>query len=280
MTEMKTKLLATDFDGTLCHRYSPDAYPATVEVLDAIRAFRDDGGLFGVVTGRDWRWSWYELKQNGKLDFDYIIALDGAQVYDRDGNLIMESTADGNTDIGGTTLARALAQRCWELVGDYFSLIRGTERYQFSAHLPDGGEEDGDTFSPHAMLDSIGTFHMAGAVGEAGSSTADAAEILLREFGAYVNPLPNGRCLDIPPAGIDKGSAVAKYAEWANVPADDVWTAGDNYNDLAMLIPFHGCAMANGVQAAKDAAEYVCRDLAEVIMHIRDANETKKNRNT
>jgi len=37
-----------------------------------------------------------------------------------------------------------------------------------------------------------------------------------------------------------------------------------------MLTAFHGCAMVNGVQAAKDEAEYVCRDLAEVIACIRN----------
>ena len=56
---MKTKILASDFDGTLCHQYTAEGYPATVEVLEAIRQFRKSGGLFGVVTGRDWRWSWW-----------------------------------------------------------------------------------------------------------------------------------------------------------------------------------------------------------------------------
>ena len=267
---MKRKLLASDFDGTLCHNYAPETYPAAVEVLDAIRKFREDNGLFGVVTGRDWRWSWYELKQNGKLEFDFIMALNGAQIYDREGNLVMETTADGNAAYGNTTLAWALAQRCWETVGNYFALIKGNERFCFSPHLPEGGEEDGDRYSPHALLDTIGTFHMAGAVGPHGFNAASAAEILRNEFGSFVNPMANGRCLDIPPAGMDKGIAVARYAEQLGIPAEDIWTAGDNYNDIPMLAPFHGCAMANGVQAAKDAAEYVCRDLVEVIAQIRN----------
>ena len=266
---MNRKLLASDFDGTLCHRYTPDGYPATEDVLEAIREFRADGGLFGVVTGRDWRWSWYELDQNGRLDFDYIIALDGAQVYDRAGNLIIGHTADGGAMIGDKTLARALAERCWEVVGDYFALICGEVRYHFSAHLPDGGEEDGDQYSPHTMLDQIGAFHMAGAIGEPGTQAAEAGELLRREFGDYINPQPNGRSLDIPPRGVDKGSAIREYARLMNIAEDDIFTAGDNYNDIAMLKPFHGCAMENGVAAAKEAAEYVCRDIADVIAVIR-----------
>ncbi len=269
---MKQIILASDFDGTLCHRYTPDGYPATAEVLEAISGFRADGGLFGVVTGRDWRWSWYELDQNGKLDFDYIIALNGAQVYDRAGNLIIGHTADGGAMIGEKTLARTLAERCWELVGDYFALICGEVRYHFSAHLPDGGEEDGDTFSPHTVLDEIGNFHMASAIGEPGFQANEAGEILRREFGEYLNPQPNGRCMDIPPRGVDKGRAIREYARLKGIPEDGIWTAGDNYNDIAMLTPFHGCAMENGVAAAKEAAEYVCRDIAHVIETIRKTN--------
>lgn len=268
---MTRKILASDFDGTLCQRYTPETYPATPEVLEAIRQFRAEGNLFGVVTGRDWRWSWYELDQNGKLDFDFIIALNGAQVYDRAGNMLWEVTADGQADAGGTSLAWALAKRCWELAGDYFTIISGHDRYNFSPKLPDGGEFDGDPYAPHEKLSSIGAFHMAGAVSAPGETTLAAGEILRQEFGAYMNPQPNGRCLDIPPLGADKGIAVAKYAGLMGVAKEDIWTAGDSHNDLAMLRPFHGCAMAGGVQDVKDAAEFVCRDLAEVIEKISQA---------
>jgi len=269
---MKQMLLATDFDGTLCHRYTPDSYPATAEVLESIRQFRADGGLFGVVTGRDWRWSWYELDQNGKLDFDFIIALNGAQVYDRAGNLILDCTVDGSIMLGEKTLARVLAERCWEKIGDYFALICGQVRYHFSAHLPDGGEEDGDVYSPHALLDAIGAFHMAGAFGEPGFQAIEVGEIFRQEFGEWLNPQPNGRCMDIPPKGVDKGEAIARYAAHMGIPRDGIWTAGDNYNDIAMLTPYHGCAMENGVDAAKEAAEYVCRDISDVIETIRKAD--------
>ncbi|MBQ8642536.1 MAG: HAD family phosphatase [Clostridia bacterium] len=265
---MKKKILASDFDGTLCQRYTEDGYPATAEVLEAIRRFRESGGLFGVVTGRDWRWSWYELDRNGKLEFDFIMALNGAQVYDRAGNLLSEVTADGNADFGGVTMTRALANRCWELAGDAFTIIKGKERYFFSPGLPDGGQIEDEQYFSHDLLDSIGCFHMAGAISDRPERSLAAGEVLQKEFGAYVNPQPNGRCLDIPPSGINKGLAVARYAALMDVPACDVWTAGDNYNDIEMLRAFHGCAMANGVQAAKDAAEYVCKDLAETVDHI------------
>ena len=45
----------------------------------------------------------------------------------------------------------------------------------------------------------------------------------------------------------------------------DIWSVGDNYNDLAMIEPFHGCAMINGVDAVKEAAEYTVSSIAEVV---------------
>ena len=271
---IKHVMLASDFDGTLCQSYTPATYPATEEVLSAIRAFRADGGIFGIATGRDWYWGWRELDENGKLDFDFIITLNGAQIYDRAGDLLYEAAADGRADVGGKPLARALAERCWELVGDVLFFNVGKDRYYFSPNLPDGGEYDGDSYSPHAMLDEIGAFHMAGAIGQDAGKIPPAAEILTKEFGAHLNFLLGSRSIDIPPCGIDKGAAVAACAERLGIPKENIWTAGDSGNDLAMLCqPFHGCAMAGGTQAAKDAAEFVCRDITEVIARIRESQQ-------
>ena len=268
--DMNKLMLASDFDGTLCHRYTPETYPATEEVLAAIRQFRADGGLFGVATGRDWFWSWRELVENGKLDFDFIISLNGAQIYDRAGVLLYEATADGRTDIGGKPLIRALAERCFETVGDFFTVIVGKERFNFLKTLPLGGEDDGDIFVPHTALDGITTFHMAGTRAQTTAEALAAADALLAEFGEHVNVLhTGGRSLDIPPRGIDKGGAVARCAERLGVARENIYTAGDSGNDLAMLSPFHGCAMASGAKEAQDAAEVVCNDLTEFIAYIR-----------
>lgn len=70
---------------------------------------------------------------------------------------------------------------------------------------------------------------------------------------------------------MNKGLSVARYGEIAGVARENIWTAGDNYNDIDMLKAFHGCAMATGVQAAKDVAEFVCADLAAVIDRILSA---------
>ena len=49
------------------------------------------------------------------------------------------------------------------------------------------------------------------------------------------------------------------------VAEENVYTAGDNYNDIAMLERFNGCTMSGGVEAAKAVSKYVCKDIAEVV---------------
>ncbi|MBR0359818.1 MAG: HAD hydrolase family protein, partial [Clostridia bacterium] len=54
------------------------------------------------------------------------------------------------------------------------------------------------------------------------------------------------------------------------IQLQNVWVAGDNYNDIAMLEMFHSCAMTNGVAEAKNKAEYVCDTVGDVIRIIRE----------
>ena len=98
---------------------------------------------------------------------------------------------------------------------------------------------------------------------------AEVCEILKKEFDG-INPTQNGRCIDITAAGVGKASGIATLAQIMGVAEENVWTAGDNYNDIDMLLKYHGCAMESGVEAAKKAAEYTCDTVADVIKMIMD----------
>ena len=66
------KLLATDYDGTLCYGYG-DVMP---EDLDAIRRWKEAGNLFAVVTGRSGLSIHRELDKYD-LNPDFIICNNG-----------------------------------------------------------------------------------------------------------------------------------------------------------------------------------------------------------
>jgi len=58
---------------------------------------------------------------------------------------------------------------------------------------------------------------------------------------------------------------VARYAAAMGVCADNIYCAGDEMNDMAMITRFHGCAVANARKEIKEAAEGVYEDIAQII---------------
>lgn len=65
-------------------------------------------------------------------------------------------------------------------------------------------------------------------------------------------------CVEVVPAGVNKGLAAQRLLEQWQVPADLALAIGDGENDVELLqFCGTGVAMANGVQAVKDVATYV-----------------------
>ncbi len=82
----------------------------------------------------------------------------------------------------------------------------------------------------------------------------------------------NGLFLECVPAGVNKGNAIRRFADFMGVPLKDTVSAGDSENDLPMLEAAGiGCAMRNASEACLKIADYItARDcdhagVAEVI---------------
>jgi len=256
-------ILASDYDGTLCRG------KITEEDRRAIVRFREAGHLFGVVTGRDFPLAYGPLTGENGVPFDFIICMNGALAVDSKGDILFEKKADGG-------VIPPLFRTVVEAGTSYLGIVVGKTRLNFTP-------EDFD--DPHFFSSFLGKFgasadgytldgepkehipHFTHAnTWYATEEEAERAVALIRErHGGFVNPLQNGVCVDIPPIGVDKGTGIADYAALMGIPTDEIWTAGDNYNDLAMLTRYRGCAMENGVDAAKSAAKGVYPDIASII---------------
>ena len=259
------KIIATDYDGTLNYG------GIKPHVVEAIARFRAEGNLFGVVTGRDKGGSLDIFRKEGQFGFDFVLALNGALAFDADGNMLYDVPVDGSRKYGDTTLSRALTRRIWELTGFHVGIaFSDGSRMDIHPDYPDGGQIRWNRVMPFQDLEKdvfarMDTFAQLNTICESEEKATEVTAALKKEFGEYVNPFQNGICIDIPAAGMDKGEAVARYAARMGVAEENIFTAGDNYNDLAMLERFNGCAMANGVDAVKAVSKYVCRDIAEVV---------------
>ena len=258
------KIIATDYDGTL----TIDGIPP--RVIEAIEQFRAEGNLFGVVTGRDKIGSYKAFAGEKRFGFDFILALNGALAMDADGNVLYEYPINGDQPYKDTTLARAMLYRICELTDQFCGVCLGDTRMDIHPDFPQGGKKLWVNLTPFEDIerDVFEKMHVFSMLNTACANEEICTRVtaqLLEEFGDYVFPQQNGTCIDIPVRGIDKGEGIAKYAALMGVDEDNIFTAGDNYNDLPMLRRYHGCAMASGVQAAKDVSEFICRDIAEVV---------------
>lgn len=241
-------ILATDYDGTL------NRGGVSETDREAIRRFRQAGNRFGVVTGRDCYM--YDTLTHDEIEFDFVIVMNGAVILDTNGEIVM-------AEHGNSSCVREIT----EIIGGYdnfLSYVCERTRHTFHNAYPDGN----DRYRPLSETADLPPFTMLNTWVKSDELAARAVAEINERFGEYVNALQNGNCIDIPPRGIDKGVGVARYADSVGVPHDNVWCAGDNMNDLAMLTRFHGCAVANARPEVKSAAEIVCDGIAELIGHI------------
>jgi len=249
-------ILATDYDGTL------NRGGVSQVDRDAIDRFRAAGNLFGVVTGR--ASDMYDSLVRDHVPFDFVIVMNGAMSIDTDGNTVFEETCDPSCIRGITELIGN------EEFSSYLSCVNHKTRHTFHAAYPEGS----DKYDPLSKIDEIPMFTQLNTWVRTDELSTKATAAINANFGEYVNALQNGTCIDIPPRGIDKGVGVARYADQMGVPHENVWCAGDNMNDMAMITRFHGCAVSNAREEVKAAAEATYDGIHAIIDHILAVSES------
>ena len=87
----------------------------------------------------------------------------------------------------------------------------------------------------------------------------DMARWLREEMGERVECFFSSSCfMEVVPAGTDKGTAVTGLCRQLGIDIRNAIAAGDENNDIPMIRAAGvGVAMANGIQEAKDAADYI-----------------------
>lgn len=70
--------------------------------------------------------------------------------------------------------------------------------------------------------------------------------------------------MEIVPKGFNKATGIQEICRLLGIAHEDTYSFGDSTNDLDMLAyTAHSVAMGDGMQEAKDAAEYVTSPLRE-----------------
>ena len=209
------KLFASDLDGTL-RRYDTEGGYRKQD-LDAIRNFRNNGGIFGMCSGRSSVSLFAEIPM---VETDFAIATSGSCITDGRGNILLRKTIDH------------------EAAKQLYDIYKNEERF----YVHSGGILY--TFRKHKSSMKMTLLHSWDELPDTGiegiSITAGnnrrAAEItdyINRTYGNDVHAFQNNECVDNAKAGISKGTGLAAIR--ANFKADLTAGIGDSFNDIPLL---------------------------------------------
>lgn len=240
------KIIATDYDGTL------NRNGITKEKLEAIAKWREKGNKFGVISGRMLP-SLINIVNKNNIEYDYLIACNGAVICDNNGEIIKQTKCDG-------TYAIPLLKFLFNL-NCPFGTVAMNEEYRVWAP---GQSADKDDYTLETMP-PIPWFNQISTLLDTEEEAAHVTEMINKEFNGIFNPLLNGNCIDIVPNGVNKAFGIYEILHIFNGKYNDVIAVGDNINDRHMIKEFRSFAMENGVDEIKALADGIVYDITEII---------------
>ncbi|MBR3789185.1 MAG: HAD-IIB family hydrolase [Clostridia bacterium] len=240
------KIIASDYDGTLNHGGIDG------KKRNAIREWREKGNKFGIVSGRITD-DLLRIYKKDKLELDFLLACNGAVILTTDGKILKEDRVDGD-------ILKPILDFIFSLGADW-AAIQSDRSY-----IIDENDNDRlpDEFTRKTLPD-LKYFNQISTILEDEEEALMVTNAIKEKFGDKLNPLQNGRCIDIVSATMNKAKGLYDYLELVGGKYEDMITVGDNINDTHMIKEFRSYAMANGVQSIKDIADYVTEGITELI---------------
>ncbi len=241
------KIIGSDYDGTLNCGGIDD------EKREAISRWRKAGNIFALVSGRGPS-EILELQRERGFECDYFVADSGAVILNSEGVAVSDIRCDGS--IAKPLLKLLFDCGCtWgKVLTDFPCTV-----YKSESDVTGEGEYTLENVPPIEYFNQISTM-LADF-----ESASRVTESVKEEYSEMLNPLQNGRCIDIVRADINKAKGLLNLMEIVGAEYDDVITVGDNINDADMLTYFRSYAMENGVDSIKAVADAITKSVTELI---------------
>ncbi len=217
-----TAIFGSDFDGTIFFRSrTPQVSP---DLIPAVEAFREKGGLFGFCSGRPA--AGFGEKTEGIPEPDFLIASSGARILDGNGNLLFERHF--SRELAKELLAFAENKGATAAVhadGDFCFVCGDIESYGANEWFRkiQGPDDLGEQELIHDVSLKTASFEEA---------SLFAAE-LNKWYGNEISAFQNVECIDIVPHGCSKGNGLQFIKEFTQAPL--AFGIGDSINDIPQL---------------------------------------------
>lgn len=234
------KIIASDFDGTVNYHGK-----ISDEDKAAISRFRKAGNKFGIVTGRDAELSQWIRQENG-FEYDFVISCTGAFIRDGDGNALYVKRGKLGRFID------EIVEKAFELKCTFFTVGNGFNK----CYVDTLGKIPYD-------FSMLSEFTHANCTFPSDEVAEEFAQFVKDNYGDKISAYRNGWSVDMPPADTSKVTGIYEYAKLFDNP--EVYTVGDNVNDLPMIKEFNGYAVSNAVELVQKEAKHHCNRICDMI---------------
>lgn len=249
------KIFGTDYDGTLLidNEISPASFKS-------IEQFRNEGNIFGIVTGRSYPSMQAELAK-WEVPIDFLITNNGGQIMIRN-QLVVKKDLD-------FSIAQAIIEdvKASDAVASFvMSSQELRTRCVVNPELADYKYQECGSFCPvQELLDKKIVSQIVVSVSDLNKIEA-LYEFLHNKYATNVDMYLNHYCIDIVPKNINKALALKYVADHYNIDESAIYSCGDAQNDYEMLACFKGYWIANERYNFADIAQ-VSQSFSEALNH-------------
>lgn len=244
------KLLASDYDGTLSRNRQ-----ILPQDKAAIEEWQRAGNLFCLCSGRAPLSAIAEMERC-ELHPDLLICSNGASAIDMDGNFLFRHK-----------LPSQMPRKIFALAHEYAVTAFNGQTYNGELHQHSYIDPTRVTIGMEDLL-KIEDFLQFNAVFTGSQADADAFSDRVDQELKEITAHRNGVYIDCSVAGVDKGTGVAEIAAHFGIALENCYTIGDNNNDLAMLLPYHGAVIETGNPITIQKVGHPVPDIASFIQEI------------
>lgn len=253
------KLIASDIDDTFIRGDKEELF----KNIEAVKRWRAAGNIFVFATGRDWISVDYDAKKNG-IEYDLLVALNGGFICDEKGKEYYKKTIDNQ-------IARDVIEMLDEPSNGQLLVQNGIDGC-YKVHYVEGNKK---IMKLYEKVNELYKYTPEEALRREVVSVGcrldckDRVQKLCDEvnskYNDQINAVANTFYVCVAGADISKASGIKRVMEHYGIKEENVYTIGDDYNDIPMIEEFYGAAMENGAGAVKSAAEVVVTSVHEFI---------------
>ncbi|MDD2435300.1 MAG: HAD-IIB family hydrolase [Bacilli bacterium] len=229
------KIIISDFDLT----FFTDEY---LENIKLINEFVNRGNMFIIATGRNITHLEKDIK-GFNIDYAYLICNDGGIAFDSQGNCVYRK------DIG-ETIVKPIFEMLKNDSNNIITFIDNATNY---------------VNDPNAKANAIISQYR----------DIEKADVMLNNIiSKYpsVHGYLSQNWINLTHESVNKATGIKALVKLFDLNEDNIYTIGDNINDLEMINEYHGYVVENGIDEIKVIAKGVVKSFKDLIKIVDESH--------